>query len=265
MVNIHWRTATNRLGKGFDPPLPLPFWAMPNFFLPGAPLIWVYEARVCRVSTDYGIPLHQACKLVQNIYFPAPAHLLLAFFQNLLIYRFGRAFFAPNFTDCVLFSVPFEILTQLYDCLQKYFSVTPCCKICCLCFGFCLWYPWPCLRFPWPLLDLTAQFPGPHLLFGAFIIILPGIVSNILDLAFDFPGLRFPWPCPGSSLTFGWSHHHGQPLWHSQDNIKPSPFNHTITSPKRIYFNHTITSPKRMYFNQTITSSLHYQQATGNN
>ena len=46
MVYIHWRTATNNLGKRFDPPPP--FWAMPKFtcfFLSGAFLSLLNKSR----------------------------------------------------------------------------------------------------------------------------------------------------------------------------------------------------------------------------
>ena len=46
-----------------------------------------------------------------------------------------------------------------------------------------------CLRFSWPSLDLAATFPGPHLLVGAFIIILARH-----RLQYPWPCLRFPWP-----------------------------------------------------------------------
>ena len=133
------------------PPSPSPpLLGNAQFFLLGAPLIWVYEARVCRFSTDYGIPLHWACKLVQNIYFLAPAHLLLAFFQNLLIYRFGRAFFAPNFTDCVLFLSPLKSWPNYMIACKRTFLSHPAAK---------------------------------------FAVCVLGFVSDILDLALDFLGL----------------------------------------------------------------------------
>ena len=66
MVYIHWRTATNNLGKRFDPP---PFWAMPKFtwffFLGGASLNYFVFCALDQKNVFLDLFLYQTLFLDQ--------------------------------------------------------------------------------------------------------------------------------------------------------------------------------------------------------